>query len=241
VEDRRAPHVSEGGLGSWVLGLADREPRTSVRGGLGEWRAAGFSPRRTGKRPASVGGGACARQCGEAAGPQPLGASAPMQEKTSTCPTRAPRVSGGRSNIGVRHAPCAVAPQLPLQRSWVVGLGSCGGASAPGKASRQLQLAEKIDMRFFLALPGLKPGARQSHNKRRPKYQTASRERKLPEGAGAELSPTTIAPAGAGTARSACGPPGPVRPAGGTGEPGPAWGRSAPRRPRACRGGSLSR
>ena len=36
-------------------------------------------------------------------------------------------------------------------------------------------------MRFFLALPGLKPGARRIHNKRRPKYQTASREHELPE------------------------------------------------------------
>ncbi len=34
-------------------------------------------------------------------------------------------------------------------------------------ASRQLQSAEKIGMRFFLALPGLKSGARRSENKRR--------------------------------------------------------------------------
>ena len=36
------------------------------------------------------------------------GASAPMQERASTCPTRAPRVSGERNSIGLRLAPCAV-------------------------------------------------------------------------------------------------------------------------------------
>jgi len=66
-------------------------PAPGRRGGLGSWVVR--SP---------------ARQCGEAAGPQPLGASAPLQEKALTCPTRAPRVSGGRNRIGVRRAACAM-------------------------------------------------------------------------------------------------------------------------------------
>ncbi len=103
------------------------------------------------------------------------GAAAPEREGASTCPTRAPRVSGGRNNIGLRRAPCAVRRSCRSRGlgSWVLGLdvvlphrartsaNSCNQRAAGVSrrlASRRLQSAEKIDMRFFLALRAAKAG-----------------------------------------------------------------------------------
>ncbi len=120
-----------------------------------------------------------ARECGETAGPQPLGASAPGENRLAACGLRRSFRSGG---LG----------------SWVLGLAAVLPHQCKKKrlflqpASRRLQSAEKTDKHVFIsALPGLKSGARRSKSKHRFLHATASRERKLPVASTKATSSTT--------------------------------------------------